>query len=474
MIYEVMKGTSMRRVVVVGLMAGIAALAADVSSTSVTFNKDVLPILQKNCQTCHRPGQVAPMSFMTYQGTRPWAKAMKTAVATRKMPPWFADPKYGPYVNDRSLKQSEVETIAKWADAGAPEGDAKDAPPPAEFAEGWVIQPDIIVDGPVTKVPARPKNNVVEWITAIVPTGFTADTWVTSIQIKPEFPAVTHHICTGYTPHQPGVKYGLGAWLDKPRDEEGAAIPEKGPTFSTIPRDYSGIDPDTAAILRESAVPGAVVQDCYLPGNLAADYRPLNAAKLIPAGYDIVFNLHYTPNGTAVEDHVKVGFTVAKEPPKRRYVSLLISSPTDAKQFAIPPNDPNWPAPPAEATFLQDAELVYMMPHMHVRGKDNLWTIEYPDGRKQVVLDVPHYDFNWQLGYDNSVKIPKGAKLRVEAHFDNSANNKFNPNPNKTVYYGQMTWEEMMSPFFGVVVDRDADTKALITTPVRVGRVGGG
>jgi hypothetical protein len=464
------------RFVVAGLMAGVAALAADASSSppSVTFNKDVLPILQKNCQTCHRPGQVAPMSFLTYQGTRPWAKAMKAAVVSRKMPPWFADAKYGPYLNDRSLKQSEIDAIAKWADSGAPEGDPKDAPPPPQWPESWLIQPDIIADGPVTNVPASPKNNVVEWITAIMPTGFTKDTWVTSIQIKPEYPGVTHHICTGYVPHQPAVKYGLGVWADKPRDEEGAAIPEKGPTFSRVPSGFSSLDPDTAAILRVGAAPGAIVQDCYLPGNFAADYRPLNAAKLIPAGYDIIFNLHYTPNGTAVTDHVKVGFTVAEEPPKRRYVSLLIGSPTDPKQFAIPPNEGNWQSPHAEGTFLQDAELVYMMPHMHVRGKDQTWTVEYPDGRKEVVLNVPHYDFNWQLGYDGSVKIPKGAKLRVDAHFDNSVNNKFNPNPNKTVYYGEMTWEEMMSGFFGVVVDRDADAAKLITSPVRLGQRGGG
>jgi len=454
------------------LTSAAVVLAAD-GSSPVTFHKDVLPILQKNCQSCHRPGQIGPMPLLNYQGARPWAKAMKAAVTARKMPPWFADPKYGPYLNDRSLKQDEIDTIAKWADAGALEGDPKDAPPPVEFAEGWVIQPDVVIDGPVTSVPASPKNNVVEWSTVIIPSGFTKDTWVTSVQIKPEYPAVTHHICTGYTPHLPGVKYGMGVWMDKPRDAEGSAIPEKGATFAAIPEDLKRLDADSAAILRESAQPGGSAQDCYLPGNLAADYRPLNAAKLIRAGSDIVFIVHYNPNGTAVTDHVKIGFTVAKEPPRRQYVSLLISSPMDPQQFAIPPNDGNWQSPHAEATFLQDAELVYMMPHMHLRGKDTTWTIEYPDGRKEVVLDVPRYDFNWQLGYDRSIRVPKGAKLRVDAHFDNSANNKFNPNPDKTVYYGQMTWEEMMSPFFGVVVDRGADESKLISTPVRIGRGGG-
>jgi len=435
----------LRKMVFAALTIGSVAIAANTSSP-VTFNKDVLPILQKNCQTCHRPGQIAPMSFLGYQSARPWAKAMKTAVATRKMPPWFADPSYGHFFNDRSLKQSEIETIAKWADSGAPEGDAKDAPPAVQWPEGWQIQPDIIVQGPTTDVPAHPKNNVVEWMSVTVPTGFTKDTWITSVQIKPEHTAVTHHICLGFNPHTADVEYFVPAWEDKERDEEGAAIPGNGPTFG-----------------RRGTFGRSMAEDCYLPGMVVADYRPFQAAKLVPAGSDITLNLHYTPNGTAVTDHVQIGFTVAQEPPQRRYVSLSSSAPIDPKLFAIPPNDANWPSPPAEATFNQDVELVFMMPHMHVRGKDMTYTLEYPDGRKEIVLNVPHYDFNWQLGYNTSIKVPKGTRLHVDAHFDNSANNRFNPNPNRTVYYGEMTWEEMMFPFFGVVVDKDADPKKIMT-----------
>src|SRR5512141_1831900 len=217
-----------KRFAIVATVAGFA-LAAD--TASITFHKDVEPILQRNCQTCHRPGQVAPMSFLTYQNVRPWAKAMKAAVLARKMPPWFADPQHGPYLNDRSLKQNEIDTIAQWADAGAQEGDAKDAPVAVAWPEGWAIKPDIIVDGPVTDVPASPRNNVVEWITVIMPTGFTKDTWVSSVQINPEFPGVTHHICISYIPHTPNYKYGVAYWADKERDEEGSALPDRGPTF---------------------------------------------------------------------------------------------------------------------------------------------------------------------------------------------------------------------------------------------------
>src|ERR1700675_1086224 len=181
-------GWTMVRYLAAALIAGSVAFAADATTAPVTFNKDVLPILQKNCQGCHRPGEIGPMSFLTYESTRPWAKAMKAAVASRKMPPWFADPQVGHFSNDRSLKQSEIDIIAKWADNGAAEGDAKDAPPPVQWPEGWQIQPDIIVKGPATDVPARPKNNVIEWISVTVPSGFKEDTWITSVQIKPEYP----------------------------------------------------------------------------------------------------------------------------------------------------------------------------------------------------------------------------------------------------------------------------------------------
>jgi len=418
------------------IVLGTAALAA----APVTFNKDVLPILQKNCQTCHRPGEAGPMSFLTYETTRPWAKAIKEAVVSRKMPPWFADPAIGHFNNDASLKQSDIDVIAGWADSGAPQGDRRDMPEPIAWPEGWQIQPDVIIQGPTYVVPAHPKNNVVEWIAVIVPSGFTKDTWITSVEIKPEHPEVTHHMCVAYVPHKTDVQYFTPVWHDKQRDEEGSALPDKGPTFTGA----------------------GGVQDCYLPGHAVMDYRGIHAARLVPAGSDISVNLHYTPNGNAVTDHVRIGFTLAKEPPRRRYVSFAPNSPIDPKQFAIPPGDSNWQSPPAIVTFRQDAELVFMMPHMHARGKDMTYTLEYPDGRKQVLLRVSRYDFNWQLGYETSLHVPKGSTLRIDAHFDNSPNNKFNPNPNRTVYFGEMTWEEMMAGFFSVVVDPDVDPTSIV------------
>jgi hypothetical protein len=422
------------------------------ASDSVTFHKDVEPVLQKNCQSCHRPGQAGPMSFLSYESARPWAKAMKAAVVTRKMPPWFADPRYGHFLNDRSLKQSDIDVITQWADSGAPEGSAKDAPVAVKWPEGgWEIQPDLIVSGPETVVPAKPKANVIEWTYVIVPGGFKEDTWVTSMEIRPSELAVTHHICVYFKAHSPDTQYNTPYWSPRTRDEKGlAAAAEAGNNGRNLPKSVlEGTDG---------------VEGCYVPGQFTQDYRVFQAAKLIKAGTDIVFQMHYTPIGKEVVDRPRLGFTVAKAPPERTYLTIGTSAPSDAKHFAIPPNNPNWESPPMVAEFLADVELVNMFPHMHVRGKDMTYTLTYPSGETETILSVPRYDFNWQLGYDvaKPVRIPKGTRMKVTAHFDNSANNKFNPDPNQTVYYGDMTWEEMMFPFFSVTVDKGKDTKKVI------------
>ena len=450
----------------VGMFAG-TVFAAD----SITFHRDVEPILQKNCQSCHRPGQIAPMSFLTYQGTRPWAKAMKAAVASRKMPPWFADPKYGHFSNDQALKQSDIDTIVAWADSGAKEGDEKDAPAAIQWpADGWLIQPDYVVKGPTYEVPAK---GVLEWTNVVVPSGFTKDTWITSLEIKPSAYPVTHHICIRFIAHTPDVRYGEPVWVDKQRDESGSEVPRPKGQKQRLPGVAGGPAGDDRESLAARSVSPGGLEGCYVPGLQATDYRVFNAAKLIPANADIVFQIHYTTVGTAMTDKPEVGFTIAKQPPQRRFISYNTQPAvgTDSEVFRIPPNDGNWQSPPAEILFNEDAQLVWMMPHMHLRGKDMTYRLEYPTGEKQIVLSVPHYDFNWQLGYYTDVKVPKGSRMLVDAHFDNSPNNKFNPDPNRPVYYGDQTWEEMMSPFFGIVIDMKADPKKAVTVK---GTPGGG
>jgi len=434
------------------LLLGVTAIVATNSTITAqdaappTFSKDVLPILQKSCQSCHRPGQIGPFSMLSYESTRPWARSIKSRVVSRQMPPWFADPHSGAFANDRSLNQADVDTVAKWVDAGAPQGDQRDAPPPVEWpADGWQIKPDLVVRGPEFRVPARPAKNVIEWANITVPSGFTEDTWITSLEIKPSDLTVTHHLCISFAPHRPNVRYYEWTWQESPRDEEGVAT-DRGAT--------SG---GAGAIRR---APGATTGGgfaCYVPGVQADDYRPLHAAKLIPANADISFQVHYTPSGKEVVDRPLIGFTVADKAPEKQWISYVMSG--AGPTFAIPPNEANYASPPAEAEFTADAWLVQMMPHMHLRGKDMTYRLTYPDGRSEVVLNVPKYDFNWQIVYQPAKPIfmPKGTRLRVDARYDNSAGNKFNPNPDSTVYPGRMTWEEMMAPFFSVVVDGKDD-----------------
>jgi len=404
------------------VLAILVTVSAANAADKPTFNKDVLPILQKNCQSCHRPDQIAPMSLLTYKEARPWAKAIKNAVLTKRMPPWFADSQYSHFGNDRTLAQADIDTIVSWVDSGAQEGDAKDAPPPVQWPEkGWQIKPDIIVDLPEFKVPA---TGVVEWTDITIPGPFKQDTWISSMEILPDNPQVIHHIGVLFKQHTPDVVYYKPEWSVIPRDESGSAFPRP-----------KGAAPRIAGSSAQR-VGTFTVEASYVPGISAFDYRQFGAGKLVPANTDIVLSMHYTPNGKEVIDHSKLGITLAKKVPDRRYMTFSISSPNDADSFAIPPHAANWESPPAVGIFEADCEMVWMQPHMHIRGKDMTYTLEYPDGRKETILSVPRYDFNWQLGYDlaRPIKIPKGTRLVAYAHFDNSANNKFNPDPNRTVY----------------------------------------
>jgi hypothetical protein len=465
------------------ILAGFAvamALQATEQPSPVSFNKDVLPILQKNCQSCHRPGQVAPMSLLTYKDARPWAKAIKTAVSMRKMPPWFADPKYGHFTNDRSLKQSEIDTLVKWVDGGAAEGSPKDAPPPVDWPTGgWSIQPEVVMDLPPHEVPAK---GVLEWELIALPSPFKNDTWVTSMEILPGDPSVVHHICFSFEKHKPTTVYNQYEWVEVPRDETGNPTPGNSgfgelPNMMIATRDVGSTEVKVRPgkpTLRQN------LDFCYLPGASYDDYRPWKAGKFVPGGSDIVISLHYTVNGTNVVDRTKIGFTVAKTPPPKKFMvqgageDAPIITPTAASEralfassytptFAIPPNTDNYEAPLMNITFLKDAEIVRLRPHAHVRGKSAQYTLTYPDGRQEVVLSVPHYDFNWQLWYGTTLKVPKGTRMQFQFLYDNSANNKYNPDASRWVYQGFQSWEEMMAPNLGFLLDRDADVGGLIS-----------
>jgi hypothetical protein len=472
--------------VVGAFAAGALRARAQETKPLVTFQKDVLPIVQQNCQTCHRPGQIGPFSMLSYTETRPWAKAIKAAVTARTMPPWFADPHYGHFLNDRSLTQAEIDTIVAWVDSGSPEGNAKDAPAPKEWPTGgWQAKPDVVLELPPFDVPAR---GVFDWTTLVVPAPFKEDTWITSMEILPSEPSVLHHACWDFYEHKPEYIYNTYEWAEIPRDEDGVARrpakPAAGaggegdpkPVAADAGEGGNAFLPANATVVTREV--GSTVERrrtgkpvnpnggtfCYLPGLTLEDYRPLHAAYFLPAGSDFAINLHYTTNGKATTDKIRVGFTVTKTPPTKQFIPgtqgankvLGVANERSAQgEIAIPPNAANYLAPPSVTNFTKDVELVTLRPHAHVRGKSAKYTLTYPDGHEEIVLSVPHYDFNWQLSYATSVKIPKGSKITTQFAYDNSPNNKSNPDPSKWVYFGQQSWEEMGTPFLGFLLDRN-------------------
>jgi hypothetical protein len=398
------------------LSASAPFLAAQVPARSPTFYRDVLPILQARCQECHRPGEAAPMSFLTFREVRPWAKAIRSAVAIGKMPPWFADACCGKFANDRSLSASERDTLVRWADSGSPEGDAKQAPPPRVWPQGWNLPsaPDAIFSMPQAfLVPAK---EAVDYQYFIIPTGFTEDRWVTAVECKPSNPGVVHHAVV-YV-REPGQ-----TWT-------------RGPTKADILTIYT---------------PGA-----------SADVLPEGMAKLVKAGSDLVFEIHYTApasskGGKATADQTRVGLVFAKSPPRKRVLTLQMDSTT----FQIPPGDPNHRVA-VSGTLPNDAVLLGFFPHMHLRGKAFEFTMLGDDGRPETLLKVSHFDFYWQLSYRLAEPrlLKKGTRLEWIAWFDNSANNPRNPDPAAGVSYGLQSWEEMMVGFFDVAVDPGVDKNA--------------
>jgi len=389
---------------VMTLALAVAAMAAS-KTTPATFTKDVAPIVFNRCVECHRAGEAAPMPFTSYKEVRPWVKAMKERILERKMPPWLADPNHGKFDNERRLTQSEIDTFVAWVDAGAPEGNAKDLPPLPKHETGWAMgKPDVVIELPhEVKVQA---SGVVPYEYYTVPTNFTEDKWVQASEIRPGNRGVVHHIIVFIVGPDAG---------DGPAARAGA-FREK----------LSG----------------------FAPGEQPKIFPP-GTAKLVKAGSKFLFQMHYTPNGKETTDRSYVGLQFAREPVKH----AIKTGTAINGSFVIPAGAASHEVR-SSWTAKEDVRIVDLMPHMHVRGKDFIYTAVYPDGRSEVVLNVPKYDFNWQLLYrpqGGGLFLPKGARLDCVAHFDNSPNNKYNPDPTKEVRWGPQTWEEMMIGWFDYV-----------------------
>ncbi|MBL8217292.1 MAG: thiol-disulfide isomerase [Bryobacterales bacterium] len=408
---------------------------AETSTRPTTFHTDVLPVLQKRCQQCHRPGEAAPMSLLTYKEARPWAKAMKAAVLGKTMPPWFADPAHGSFQNDRRLAAAEIETLVNWADSGAVEGDPKDAPAPLRFSNGWTIgEPDMVFEMPNDfKVPAK---GTVDYTWILVPTNLKEDKWVEKIEVRPGARDVVHHIVlmarapgAGYMKQmKPGIPFTPGP--GKPSNR-----PDNGQGFYYM---LGG---------------GVEMVAVYVPGGDAYVTRP-GQARLLKAGTDLIFQMHYTANGKETLDRSWVGIKFASGPPKERVINTFIANPN----LLIPAGEGNAKVV-ARVPVHADATLESMFPHMHVRGKSMEYRAIYPDGTTEVLLNVPKYDFNWQLTYIpvQPKKLPRGTTLEIVAHYDNSPNNRFNPDPTKEVRWGDQTWEEMLAAFVDFSIPADVN-----------------
>jgi len=402
-----------------------------------TFSKDVAPILYKNCAGCHRTGEIGPMSLISYADARPHAKAIRDEVGDGNMPPWHADPKYGKFANDRSLTPAERETLLRWANNGAPEGDPKDLPAVPKFTDGWVVgQPDLVLTLPEYKVPA---DGFVEYEYLEVPVNLTEDRWISALEVRPGNREVVHHVIVHTRPPQPERRPAalqLAEGMNVPAGQTGG--PEEGDQkrargLSRYPR------PQRVGV----AIGG------FAPGTSTLTFEP-GKAMLLRKGSTIVVQMHYTTSGKEAIDRTKIGLFFAKEPPKEEMRFANLSN----GNFVIPAGTPDH-AVNAEMTLTADITLYRLLPHTHLRGKSWQYTAVYPDGRSDVILSVPKYDFNWQTDYvfSQPLKLPKGTKIRAVAHYDNSAANKSNPDSKVDVRWGDQTWEEMMFTAFVYSID---------------------
>ncbi len=374
-----------------------AALAGAAENAAVTFTRDVAPIFAESCMTCHRPGEIAPMSLLTYEESRPWARSIKREVMSGAMPPWHADPAYGEFSNDRRLSEEDVQTISDWVDAGAPRGNPEDLPELPEFLEGWQLSPLL---GPPDAVFQMEEDFIVPASgpdinpSIEVPMPLDGDKWLIAAEVRGNPRVVHHNVVSVYGP-------------DGKRDRTGRLA---------------------------SVVPGKQY-DLFAKGS----------GKYVRAGSHLRFGLHYHPYGKEERDRSSVGVWFAREPLQYQVYTAVVADP----DLAIPPGDPNYLSV-GEWEFPFDSELTLMKPHMHYRGKDMEYKVIYPDGRDEILLSVPAYDMNWQMNYEleEPILMPKGSKMIVTSHFDNSPENRWNPDPEMWVYWGDDSRGEMMEGWF--------------------------
>ncbi|MBV8832881.1 MAG: hypothetical protein JO108_27085 [Acidobacteriaceae bacterium] len=427
------KGLNLHRLL---LLAAPVLLTAAEGTPQITFDKDVAPILYSHCVVCHHANDIAPMSLVTYQEVRPWAAAIRQAVVQRIMPPWHADPHIGEYINDSRLSEADMATIDAWVKSGAMEGSKEDLPPAPQFNNGWHIKPDLILTIPEQTVAAANQDDY-EYI--YVPTNFQEDRWIQAAEVVPGDRRVVHHatvsvIAADKVPIGKKAGENLGPFEFRTGQvnhlKPDAPVSDDGCATSTVP----GLESFSSGYVNH--VPGI-----YLPGHLA-EVRPPGYALKIPAGSYLQFQVHYSNRlKETVTDRTSIGLVFAKEPVTHEVAQYEIWN----NYFLIPPSDSAHKVTSC-FTLPKDVTVVAYTAHMHFRGKSMTTEAIYPDGRHEVIFNVPKYDFRWQETYflKHQFLMPKGTKLVTTAYFDNSVNNPLNPDATKAVRWGEPSNEEMM------------------------------
>ena len=432
------------------------------SASAPTFYRDVAPILRQHCQSCHRLGEIAPMPLVTYNDARLRAGAIASSTSERRMPPWFADPRFGHFSNDPTLTPQEIATLVAWAAGGAPAGAPVDTPPPPAWTSGWNIPPpDRIITMP--KPVALPAHGDVDYTYEIVPTNFAQDAWVQMSEVRPSSRENVHHAVVYIRP--PDSKWLRGAPVGVP---------------------FTAADLTDAESRHGAHWTDADILLVYAPGS-SPDRWPEGMAKLVPARSDLIFQMHYTTHGHATSDQTSVGIVFvkdfARQTPRQRVLTLQLTN----DHFVIPPGVPDYRVE-ARGTLPNDALLLSLFPHMHLRGKRFEYNIVHPeknapnptsgaspaerrpdehrpDGRDvnvnvETLLRV-NYHFHWQMSYKlaEPILLKAGTELQAIAWYDNSKNNPHNPDPDAAVHWGDQTYDEMMVGFFDVAVDGNIDKK---------------
>ena len=416
--------------VVVAIAGAVPAMThAEGRAEVPTFAEDVAPILYEKCVTCHRPGEIAPMSLMSYSDVRPWSRSIRNQVIAGTMPPWHADPDVGRFSNERRLTPAEKDTLVRWADGGAPEGDPVRLPPVPVFANGWQFgEPDVVIR--MSESFEVPADGEVAYQYFSVPTNLTEDTWVQAIEVRAGDRSVVHHILV-YVKDPTGARPGR-AFRDIPVDERYKAIVERN-------RKRAEEANLVAVNVRASRRGPGVLIGTMAPGTNPMAFESGMALR-IPKGAELVFQVHYAASGKAAVDRSMVGLILADGPPTREIRAGQFTNPA----FELPAGSADERVD-TMIEFTEDAEIFALFPHTHVRGKRWEYRLTYPDGRSERVLSVPNYDFDWQTYYvmEEPLVVPKGARLEASAWYDNSAANRSNPDPTMSVRWGEQTWEEM-------------------------------